>query len=112
METKMQRTLKQWFPDAFKDEKHSENQSDYEALRQFAIYTLHLINEGNIEREKEPFKIINLLYLNGNLFERNAIENEFFTLIARDETPGNLKKHLQLMPENLRPIYLKTILEN
>ncbi len=112
METKMQRTLRQWFPEAFRSEKGEEKLSDYDVLQHFAEYCIMLITEGNTEKEREPFKIIKLLYTNGTLSERNAIENEFFTVLAKEEAPGSLKRHLDLMPADLRQVYLKTILEN
>lgn len=111
METRIYKTLNQWFPDAFKGQNVNEFLSDYEVLRAFSNFTLNLVNQ-NDERMQEPFKIINILYLNGNLHDRNAIENEFFNCLSKIESPGTLKEHLKLMPENLKPIYLKTILEN
>ena len=111
METKIQKTLKQWFPNAFAQNAETSAESDYEILKQFAKYTLSLIHD-NKNDEKEPFQIVNLLYQNGSLHDKNAIENEFFSTIIKEETPGSLKSHLNLMPDNLKPIYLKTILEN
>jgi hypothetical protein len=46
------------------------------------------------------------------LYEKNAIENEFFNVLASEENPVTLKRHLELMPEALRQVYIKTILEN
>ena len=111
METKIQKTLSQWFPDAFANAKKSELKSDYDVLRNFANYTKKLIND-HCENRSEPFKIINLLYSKGTLFEKNIIENEFLNVIATEEKSMTLKEHLFLMPEPLRSIYLKTILEN
>jgi hypothetical protein len=111
METRIQKTLTQWFPDAFNDINTSKCHSDYEVLNAFSKFTLKLIQQ-NDERKREPFKIINILYLNGSLHDRNAIENEFFCYFSKVESPGTLKNHLELMPENLKPIYLKTLLEN
>ena len=64
METKIQKTLKLWFPMAFAYKTLNGSDSDYEILQQFARYTLKLIQENN-ENEKEPFKIMNVLYQNG-----------------------------------------------
>lgn len=108
METKIQKTLMQWFPEAFdKSKKYTE----YEMLSVFAKYTQTLIREdkGN---KAEPFKIINLLYVSGNLHDKNAIENEFFCGLAENESEGSLKQHLELMPEAIRKAYIKTIIEN
>ncbi len=111
METRIQKTLSQWFPDAFADVKRSVIATDYGILQQFALYTKKLI-ENDSENKKEPFKIIFLLYSKGSLFEKNAIENEFLNVLATEEKSGTIKDHLDLMPEALRPVYIKTILEN
>ncbi len=111
MKSRILKTLTQWFPNAFSDINIENFHSDYEVLRAFSGYTLNLIVH-NDERMREPFKIINILYLNGNLHDKNAIENEFFGCLSQIESPGSLKEHLELMPESLKPIYLKTILEN
>ncbi len=111
METRIQKTLKQWFPNAFTDDNKTGILSDYEILQQFARYTMSLLQNNN-DGEKEPFKIVNMLYQNGSLHDKNAIENEFFSALIKAESPGTLKSHLGLMPDNLKPVYLKTILEN
>jgi len=111
METKIQKTLKQWFPELFAGASESSMQSDYECLQYFARYTIKLIEEHQ-ENEKGPFRIVNMLYQHGSLHDRNAIENEFFCTLSKAESPGSLKLHLSLMPENLQAVYVKTILEN
>lgn len=111
METKIQKTIKQWFPNVIADKKKTGSDSDYEILQQFARYTLKLIQDNN-KNEKEPFKIVDMLYQKGSLHDKNAIENEFLSLLTKAESPGTLKLHLALMPDNLKPVYLKTILEN
>jgi hypothetical protein len=108
METRIQRTLSQWFPSVFTD---NEMANDYEMLRKFANYTIQLV-ENDMENKMEPFKIINLIYLNGTLHDKNAIENEFLSVIASVESPKSLKTLLKLMPEGIRAVYIKTILEN
>ncbi|MFA6404054.1 MAG: hypothetical protein WCX31_20870 [Salinivirgaceae bacterium] len=111
MESRIQKTLTQWFPDAFIDVQESVLITDYDFLNHFAKYVKDLIKD-DCEIKEEPFKIINLLYSKGSLFERNAIENAFFFVLAFDENPLNIKKNLSLMPEPLRAVYIKTILEN
>lgn len=91
METRIQKTLRQWFPEAFADEQETGPCSDYEILQQFARYTIKLIR--NKKNEKEPFEIVSQLY-------------------QKTESPGTLKWHLELMPDSLKTVYLKTILEN
>ena len=109
MGTRIQKTLNKWFPDAFTEGYKTMEHSDYEILQHFAGYTMKLIRE-NDEKDKEPFMVINLLYQNGSLHDKNAIENEFFFSFANEESPGKLKQHLDLMPDSLKPVYLKTIL--
>jgi hypothetical protein len=111
METRIQKTLCHWFPEAFEETEKVLISSDYGILHQFAKYTQRLINE-HIENQKEPFKIIFLLYSKGTLYERNAIENEFLNALVSDENAMTLKAHLELMPEGLRSVYVKTIIEN
>ncbi len=111
METKIQRALTQWFPEAFVDARKSVLITDYDFLDHFAKYAKVLIRDDS-DKKQEPWKIINLLYSKGTLFERNAIENAFFYVLAFDETPQTLKETLSLMPETLRAVYLRIILEN
>lgn len=111
MESRIQKTLVQWFPHSFTDVEPDEIFSDYDLLRHFAKHTLKLISSSN-ENKCDPFKIINLLYFKGTLYEKNAIENEFFMVLAKEEKASTLKEHLAMMPETIRAIYIKTILEN
>lgn len=111
METKIQKTLTHWFPEAFTAAENSVINTDYGILRQFAYYTKKLIS-NNTGGQAEPFKIIHLLYSKGTLYERNAIENEFLNVLASDENPLTIKQHLEFMPEGLRAVYVKTIIEN
>jgi hypothetical protein len=112
METKIQISLKQWDPDFFAETEIVDSGSDYVLLKVYAEYNLKLISENNLEKVKESFKVINLLFNGGNLHDRNAIENEFLSVFAKEESPGSLKSHMDLMPKDLRAVYLKTILEN
>jgi len=111
METKIQKTLRQWFPEAFSPQERILGSSDYEVLRQFATYA-RLLMESKAENKRDPFKIIQLLYTKGTLYEKNAIENEFLTALSYDESTFTIKEHLELMPDQLKTVYLKTILEN
>lgn len=111
METRIHKTLCHWFPDAFEGIEESPVSSDYCILHQFAEYTRKLMNDKT-ENQKEPFKVIHLLYSKGTLYEKNAIENEFFNVLASDDVVISLKEQLELMPEPLKEIYIKTILDN
>jgi hypothetical protein len=111
MESRIKKTLTQWYPNAFTDVQKSSLSTDYDFLIHFAEYVERLIKEDS-ENKKEPFKIISLLYSKGTLYERNVIENSFFYTLAFDEKSQTLKYNLDLMPEPLRAVYIKTILEN
>lgn len=111
MESRIQKTLTQWYPGAFTEVKKTLLKNDYDYLDHFAKYAKSLIKD-NSEKKEELFKLINLLYSKGTLFERNAIENAFFFVLAFDENPQTFKENLSLMPEPLRAVYIKTILEN
>lgn len=111
MESKIQKTLQQWFPDAFSGAATSDIDNDYKILKYFATFTQKLIDDKD-ENRREPFKIINLIYANSSLHDKNAIENEFFGLLAQNNSPASLKEHLDLMPASLRPVYIKTLIEN
>ncbi|SEL10164.1 DUF7674 family protein [Parapedobacter koreensis] len=110
IETKITRTLRQWIPAALTGRSPAD---DYEALREAANLFLRKIKGTDTERADalEVLKVVNLLYINGGLHDRNAIENEFLFLLAAEEAPGSLKAHVELLPRELRQAYLKTILE-
>ncbi len=109
METRITKTLKNWFPDLYPEEITEGELRDYVVLNHFAAYC----NENRDTKQvTEVFKIINLLYQNGSLHDRNAIENEFLSILTDISSPSNLKSQLGQLPKELRPIYIKTILEN
>lgn len=119
MKTKIINTIRQWAPEVSSHiseiDSLDNTLADYQLLRKLAEVCLQKIYSGlenEIERVQEITKVVNLLYQDGNQYTRNAIENEFFTALALDESPGSLKKHLELFPAELRKGYIKTILEN
>jgi|GEM_PF-1648146 len=111
METNIRKTLVHWFPKAFSDIGGGASYSDYEVLCHFARYTITLISDNN-ESKHEPFKLILQMYRKGTLYEKNAIENEYLRILAEEEKSLTLMEHLCLMPEDLKAVYIKTILEN
>ncbi len=112
MRTQIYATLSQWFPDAFSDFVLKDPSFvDYETLRHFAEYTKGLVL-GDSDKMASPFKIINLLYVKGSLYQQNAIENDFLKPIAAGLTSVSLKLYLDLMPDALKPVFIKTIVEN
>ncbi|WP_400262737.1 hypothetical protein ACFX5U_05665 [Sphingobacterium sp. SG20118] len=119
MKTKMISTLEEWMPESrswISDNDFSDHTiSDYQILEKLADVCLKKMNSEN-EHENEDAgeiaKVVNLMYQGGNQYTRNAIENEFLTKLAIAESPASLKKHLDILPKELRKEYLKTILEN
>ncbi len=112
-------TLEEWLPESrswISDQELGDDTiTDYIVLRKLAEECLKKINSGN-EYEYadagEIAKVVNLIYQGGNQYIRNAIENEFLTKLSTEESPASLKKHLDILPKELRKEYLKTILEN
>lgn len=119
MKTKIINTIQQWAPEATKLipdlDTLDDSIVDYLLLHKLAevcSLKIHSGLEDELDRVQEITKVINLLYQGGNQYTRNAIENEFLTGLSFDESPGSLKKHLDLFPVELRKGYIKTILEN
>ncbi|MCW8313785.1 hypothetical protein K7A41_21340 [Sphingobacterium sp. InxBP1] len=117
MKTKIANTIREWAPEAagLVSDNLDDTMADYQLLHQLAEICMVKIHSGldnELERVQEIVKVVNLLYQYGNQYTRNAIENEFLTALAAEESPGSLKKHLELFPIELRKGYIKTILEN
>ncbi len=109
MENKIISTIKTWLPQILDA---NVIESEYSVLGQVANYCLKNFEDGEDQMAKEAMNIIGLLYYNGSLHVKNAIENEFLEKMAICESPASLRKHISCFPKDLRPIYLKTILEN
>lgn len=111
MENKIISTVKAWIPQCLESK---EAVTEYLVLKEVANYCLRNF-EGSKEEQQmaaEAMNVIGLLYYNGSLHVKNAIENEFLERMATCESPASLRKHISYLPKDLRPIYLKTILEN
>lgn len=119
MKTKIINTIQQWVPESMRLISNLDEMddviADYILLHKLAEVCSQKICIGSqeeLEQVREITKVINLLYQGGNQYTRNAIENEFLTALSFEESPGSLKKHLELFPVELRKGYIKTILEN
>lgn len=119
MKTKILNSIQQWVPESEKwmpeIQKYDSNMADYIILKKTANLCIMKINSGiieEIENVREIIKIINLLYQGGNQYTRNAIENEFLTVLSDEEALIILKNHINLFPSELKKGYIKTILEN
>lgn len=109
METKIIKTVKEWLPWCIQAD---DDTSEYCLLKNLAIYCCEEFKKGNSENACRVLKVINILYINGNLHDRNAIENEFLEVMSLDEDPSSLKGCVKKFPKMLKSAYLKTILEN
>lgn len=119
MKTKIINTIQQWAPETaglIPDlDNLDDSIADYLLLHKLAEVCSKKISSGSteeLEHVQDIAKVVNLLYQGGNQYTRNAIENEFLTALSSEESPGSLKKHLDLLPVELRKGYIKTILEN
>lgn len=119
MKTKIINTIREWAPEAVRliPELNSldDTIANYLLLHKLAEVCVQKMASGlvdELERVQEITKVVNLLYQGGNQYTRNAIENEFLTALSVSESPGSLKRHLDLFPIELRKGYIKTILEN
>lgn len=119
MKTKIINTINEWAPEAVSLvsnlESTNENLADYELLQKLAEVCKQKINSGlenDLEQVREITKVLNILYQGEKQYTKNAIENEFLTVLSFEESPGSLKKHLDLFPDELRKGYIKTIIEN
>ncbi len=109
MKSKIISTVKEWLPWCLESD---PNPTEYSLLNNLGNYCLEKINEGSVDEAISVIKIINLLYSGGSLHIKNAIENEFLETLAASQSPASLKAQMELLPDNLKQAYLKTILEN
>jgi hypothetical protein len=113
METKIQKVLKQSFPDFLAlSEVQASNYATYQILEAILAKSVKLIEENNNKKLKEVFEVLDNLYQYGSRYDKNAIENEFLMGLSNIENPISFKEHLKQMPKTLREAYLKSIIEN
>ena len=100
-ETKITRTLREWIPAALTGTYPAD---DYKALREAADLFLRKVGGNATDRAEalKALKVVNVLYTGGRLHDRNAIENEFLSVLASRESPGSLKEYMALFPKELR----------
>ncbi len=109
METKITVMIEEWLPWAIETLSYN---SEYELLAKLANHYQHLFLQQEYEKSKDIINVINLLYSSGKLHVKNAIENEFLEVIASDETPAAMRKHLNMFSHELKTAFIKTIIEN
>ncbi|MBK7096085.1 MAG: hypothetical protein IPH57_13950 [Saprospiraceae bacterium] len=109
METKITIMIEEWLPWAIETLSYK---GEYDLLRKLAIqYQLYMQQEEQVKAQ-DIIKVMNLLYSSGKLHVKNAVENEFLEIIASDETPLTMKKHMDSFSHELKSAFIKTILEN
>ena len=97
------------------DEKFEEIHAPLQANEEFALYKeLNLLGDycsQHFENHNaiEILKVIDNIYRENNLYICNAIENEFFTVLARQIEPTALTDQLYKMPESLWAVYIKIL---
>lgn len=118
MKTKIKHTIQQWVPETIELVPSMDKLDDYIAdylllhkLAEVCSQKINSTNEEELDFVKEIVKVVNLLYQSGNQYTRNAIENQFLSTLSFEESTGNLKKHIELFPPDLRKAYMKTILD-
>lgn len=109
METKITVMVEEWLPWAIENVSYN---SEYELLSKLAKHYQYLFFNQEYEKSREIINVINLLYSSGKLHVKNAIENEFLEVIASDETPATMRKHLNIFSHELKTAFIKTIIEN
>ncbi|WFB65182.1 hypothetical protein PZ892_08170 [Sphingobacterium sp. WM] len=111
MESKIISTVKAWLPQCVMEDKV---ESEYEVLQHVAEFCLANFEGTTDEQQmaREAIHVIGILYGGGSLHVKNAIENEFLERMASSESPASLRKHLTFFPKEMRPVYVKTIIEN
>lgn len=99
------------------EEKFEEIHAPLQANEEFALYKeLNLLGDYcfqhfDNENTVEILKVIDNIYRKNNLYSCNAIENEFFTVLAMQIEPTALTNQLYKMPESLWAVYLKILIE-
>ncbi len=108
MESIVQQFKKQ-LPEIFTPVLAEESYAAYSVLRHYGIYCTQHFQEEN---GKKILNTVDQMYQRNDLFNCNAIENEFLHPIADQLGVSNLMKQLENIPENLRNVYLKVLIKN
>lgn len=84
---------------------------DYLLYRLLNHYANYCAQNWDTHETKAILALVTEDYQRENLFTRNAIENEFLAVAARQLNTTHLMLHLTSMPEPLQPVYLKVLIE-
>jgi len=100
--------FKNQFPDIYPVVLTNDRYVTYSVLQHFGAFCAQ---NFAAQKSKDILNTIGALYTRDNLFNRNAIENEFFSPLAQQLGVNNLTEHLQNIPENMWGVYLKVLIE-
>lgn len=104
----MLQLFKEQFPEIFPVDSQNDKFAAYAVLHHFGDYCAHHFEN---DKSKAILNTVNKVYLRKNLFACNAIENEFFSVIAKQLGVNDLMQHLKNIPENLWTVYIKVLIE-
>lgn len=96
------------FPEIYPETVSNSAYASYSVLNHFGDYCAQHFQE---EKTREILHTINKVYESQSLFTCNAIENEFFAVLANRMGANDLMNQLQYIPENLWSVYIKVLIE-
>lgn len=108
MKSNIEQKLQEHFPELCPAEIDNDKFSLYKLLNHFGNYCS---SHSESDKSQEILNVIDNLYQAKNLFDRNAIENEFLSVITRNLGVSELMHHLKKIPESLWTVYIKVLME-
>lgn len=108
MTTNIIQTLVKWFPDEVSEIPSQHPYAEYELLR---FFSERIADPDFQVRAMDYLKVINLMYTNGTIHVKNAIENEFLEPLVQNTTAGKFPFKIKNLPAELREGFVKILLE-
>lgn len=110
MKSSISHQAKEHFPELFSQDSDNDD-GDFSVYKR--LYHLGVYCSENFQNDKgrEVLKTVNMWYGTGNVFDNNAIENEFFLAIAERQNLESIMETLKEIPEQLWEVYIKVLLE-
>lgn len=112
MKTTIEQSFRIQFPELYPygmiSAENQEDLVDYKLLRFFANFCSE---HSTCKQSNEILQLINSIYKTQNIFVKNAIENEFLAVIVEKFATTELDRQLELIPKDLKIVYLKVLLE-
>lgn len=100
--------FKKQFPEIYPVDAANDRSATYSVLHHFGTYCAQHFED---EKALEILNSVNNFYQQGNLFNCNAIENEFLYALANQLGINNVMNHLKRIPKNLWAVYIKVLIE-